>query len=177
MDYVRFTSSELEFEPGTKFWDRPFFSNIDKRAWRVVGAHDFTPLATHYVSRFERFAYDVETAMAALQAAWPSVRDAAEAGGRAAVWLLDQPDERQIGLLTVATLLPGGNPAEQASRSLAALEHAPSLAVHFSDRIALRPLFDRTSVNLSLWLPRSQLAGGVHSTFPTFPVHPLPEPA
>ncbi len=42
LNYMRFTSQELEFDPGTKFWNRPFFSNIDKRqrgAWiRRVGA-------------------------------------------------------------------------------------------------------------------------------------------
>ncbi len=172
---MRFTSEELEFEPGTKFWNRPFFSNIDKRAWHVVGAHDFTPLATHYVSRFERFTYEAETVMTALEAAWPAICDAAREGGRASVWLLNQPDERQVGLLTVATQLSGSNQAEQASRSLAALEHAESLASHVSSQIAVRPLFDRTSLNLSLWLPRSQRAGGDPSIFPTFPVHPLPQ--
>jgi len=180
LDYMRFTSEELEFEPGTKFWNRPFFSNIDKRAWHVVGAHDFTPLATHYVSRFERFAYEAETAMTAitaLEAAWPAIRDAARDGGRASVWLLIQPDERQVGLLTVATQLSGSNQAEQASRSLAALEHAESLTGILPSQIAVRPLFDRTSLNLSLWLPRSQRAGGNSSIFPTFPVHPLPQSA
>ncbi len=87
-DYMRFTSEELEFEPGTKFWDRPFFSNIDKRAWHVVGAHDFTPLATHYVSRCERFAYAAESAMTVLEAAWPAIRDAAQQAGLASIWLL-----------------------------------------------------------------------------------------
>lgn len=176
LDYMRFTSEELEFEPGTKFWNRPFFSNIDKRAWHVVGAHDFTPLATHYLSRFERFAYEAKSAASALEAAWPAVRDAASASNRASVWLLNQPEEQQIGLLTVATQLPGSNETERASRSLAALEHAESLAGLVSGQIAMRSLFDRTSLNLSLWLPRSRRAGGDPSIFPTFPVHPLPQP-
>jgi len=127
------------------------------------------------VSRFERFAYEAETAMTALEAAWPAIRDAAREGGRASVWLLNQPDEQQIGLLTVATQLSGSNQAERASRSLAALEHAESLASRFPSQIAIRSLFDRTSLNLSLWLPQSQRAGGDPSIFPTFPVHPLPQ--
>ena len=175
LDYMRFTSEELEFEPGTKFWNRPFFSNIDKRAWQVVGAHDFTPLATHYVSRFERFAYEGETATTVFEAAWPAIRDAARDGGRASIWLLNQPDERQVGLLTVATQLLGSDEADRASRSLAALEHTESLASCLLSQIAIRPLFDRTSLNLSLWLPLSQRAGGDPSIFPTFPLHPLPQ--
>ncbi|MGI4795465.1 MAG: hypothetical protein ACRYG8_15600 [Janthinobacterium lividum] len=175
LDYMKFTSEELEFEPGTKFWNRPFFSNIDKRAWHVVGAHDFMPLATHYVSRFERFAYEAETTVTALEATWPAIRNAAQEEGRASVWLLNQPDEQQISILTVATQLSAGNQAERASRSLTALEHAESLASRVSSQIAVRSLFDRTSLNLSLWLPRSQRAGGDPSIFPTFPVHPLPQ--
>ncbi|MYT29655.1 MULTISPECIES: hypothetical protein [unclassified Streptomyces] len=44
-DYEQFTSQELEFEPGVKFWDRPFFLGVDRRLWRVAGAEDFLPLA------------------------------------------------------------------------------------------------------------------------------------
>ena len=56
VDYHRFTT-ELELEPGMKFWDRPFFIGVDKHAWHVIGAYDFAPMATHYANRFERFAY------------------------------------------------------------------------------------------------------------------------
>lgn len=71
VDYMRFTTEELEFEPGVKFWKRPFFSNIDKRAWHVVGVHEFAPLATHFVSRFERFTYNAATTAKELESAWP----------------------------------------------------------------------------------------------------------
>jgi hypothetical protein len=60
VDYIRFTSEELELEPGVKFWDRPFFIGVDKHAWHVIGAHDFAPMATHYANRLERFAYKGE---------------------------------------------------------------------------------------------------------------------
>jgi len=174
LDYMRFTSEELEFEPGIKFWDRSFFTNIDKRAWQVVGAHDFTPLQTHYVSRFERFVYESESVTKALEAVWPVIRDAAEKEGSASIWLLIQPTERQIGLLTVGTQFPGNDEAERASRTLAELEHAESLSRLIPGEILVQPVFDRTSLNLSVWLPRSRSAGGDSSIFPTYPVHPLP---
>ena len=173
-DYVRFTTEELEFEPGVKFWERPFFSNIDKRAWHVVGAHEFMPLAMHYASRLERFGYGAEAQMRDLEAAWPAIRDAAQGEGLASVWLLVQPDEQQVGLLTVATRLAGADDADRASRSLAALEGRASLARHLPGEITMRGLFDRSSLNLSLWLPRSEQLGGDPSAFPTHPVHPLP---
>jgi NADPH:quinone reductase-like Zn-dependent oxidoreductase len=175
MDYVKFTSTELEFEPGVKFWDRPFFLDIDKHAWHVAGAHDFTPIAsTHYVSRLERFTYTGADIAGRLAAVWPTISEAAQAQGLASVWLLYQRDERQIGIVTVADQLKGSDDADTASRSLAALEHSKSLARFLPRELVSDKVFDRTSLNLTLWLPRSRAAGGAPSAFPTYPLHPLP---
>lgn len=177
MNYLRFTSTELEFEPGVKFWDRPFFSGVDKHAWHVVGAHDFVPLPTHYVSRLERFTYTGAGVADRLAGAWPTIRDAAAAQGLASAWLLVQPNEDQIGIVTVAARVASADDTDTASRSLATLEHSDSLAQLLPRELAPHKVFDRTSLNLSLWLPWSRNAGGVPSAFPTFPVHPLPEGA
>ena len=99
----------------------------------------------------------------------------AEAQGLASTWLLFQPDERQIGIVTVAARVAATGDADAASRSLAALKHTESLSRHLPRELALLKLFDRTSLNLSLWLPQSRSAGGAPSAFPTFPVHPLPQ--
>ena len=175
-DYMHFTAEELEFEPDVKFWERPFFSNIDKRAWHVIGAHDFMPLAMHYASRFERYSYTEASPARKLEAVWPALRDAAQEEGLAAIWLLLQPDEQQIGLLTVAAQLAGEDETDRASRSLAALEQRASLIRHLPGGIVTRKLFDRSSLNLSVWLPQSEPLGGDASVFLTYPVHPLPEP-
>jgi len=175
LEYMRFTTEELEFEPRVKFWDRPFFSNIDKRAWHVVGVHEFAPLVTHYVSRFERFTYNAAKSSKELEAAWPTVRAAAQAEGLASVWLLIQPDEQEIGLLTVATQLAGSDEVECASSSLAALERKDSLSRYFALHMSTKKIFDRTSLNVSIWLPQSKRLGGESSIFPSFPVHPIPE--
>jgi NADPH:quinone reductase len=176
VDYVKFTSTELEFEPGVKFWDRAFFLDIDKHAWHVAGAHDFTPMAsTHYVNRLERFTYTGADVGGRLAAVWPTISGAAEAQGLASVWLLYQPDERQIGIVTVAGRVKGSDDADTASRSLGALEHCKSLARFLPRELAPRKVFDRTSLNLTLWLPLSRAAGGAPSAFPTYPVHPLPD--
>ncbi len=175
-DYMRFTTQELEFEPGVKFWERPFFSNIDRRAWRVVGAHQFEPVAVHYASRIERFALKADATIDDLEAAWPSVRAAAKEEELAAIWLLADADERQVVLLSAAIRLPGGDDAKCASSSLAALEHGPSLVRHLTSHVEAQPLFDRASLNLAIWLPKSDALGGDACIFPTFPTHPLPAP-
>jgi NADPH:quinone reductase len=175
VDYLRFTSTELEFEPGVKFWDRPFFLGVDKHSWRVSGAHDFTPMGnTHYVNRLERFSYTGADAENRLAEAWPKIRAAAETQGLASAWLLFQPDEHQIGILTVADRVAGAHDADTASRSLAALEQSESVSRLLPPELAPHKVFDRTSLSLSLWLPWSRDAGGAASAFPTFPVHPLP---
>lgn len=177
LNYMYFTAEELEFEPGIKFWDRSFFSDIDKQPWHVIGAYEFTPLETHYAGRFERFSYDVIASESMLPSIWTTIRDTAENDGLACVWLLHQPDERQLGLLTVATQTPGTTAEESASISLSRLESKRSLSILFPAQLNVRKIFDRTSLNVSIWLPKSHALGGVPVIFPTFPVHPKPQTA
>ena len=176
VDYERFTE-ELELEPGVKFWERPFFIGVNKQAWHVVGAYDFAPMAVHFANRFERFAYTDEVSMDELHGRWPLMLEAAEDAGVASVWLLFQPAERQIGILTVIAQVPGADAEKSASDSMEVLECMGSLSRQLCGLVELRKVFDRSSLNLSLWLPWSRRAGGDAAAFPTFPVHPLPQPA
>ncbi|MEV0444516.1 hypothetical protein AB0I84_29245 [Streptomyces spectabilis] len=160
LDYERFTSQELEFEPGVKFWSRPFFLDVERYVWRVAGAHNFAPLDTHRVSRFERLRYEGD-AEAALDRAWARVRDEAEGRGLGGVWLLHQPEHRLIGLHTIAA----------AADELA----GPSwLGPLLPAALRAEPVFDRVSALLSLWLPKSRHAGGAPSAYPMSPPLPLP---
>ena len=177
VDYLRFTTEELELEPGVKFWNRPFFFGVDKHAWHVVGAHDFAAMASHYANRLERFTYTDDISTDDLRAIWPRLRSAAQEENLASVWLLLQPDEHQIGLLTVIAQTSGTSAAELASNAIADLERKDSLSRCFSECLRAQKIFDRTSLNLSLWLPWSRRAGGDPTAFPTFPLHPLPQPA
>lgn len=173
-DYMHFTSEELEFEPGVKFWDRPFFSNIDRRAMRVVGAYDFMPVSRHYASRVERFDLAGGTTLEDLRSAWLPLRDAASNDGLAGMWLLTDEEGRQVTLLTTVTQLPCEDVADQASLSLARLERGQSLSRHLGERIRPQATMDRSSLNLAIWLPRSEALGGDACIFPTYPTHPLP---
>jgi hypothetical protein len=176
VDYNTFTSKDLEFEPGVKFWDRPFFLGVDRHVWRVTGAYDFAPLATHYVSRLERWRYTGGNPQRLLEAAWPTVRENAR-WRLASVWLLFQPEEKQIGILTVAAKADGRDPADAAARSVTALERAESTGQFLPAELSAEKVFDRTSLILTTWLPLSRLAGGAPSAFPAAPVHPLPRVA
>jgi hypothetical protein len=176
-DYNTFTSLELEFEPGVKFWDRPFFLDVDRHIWRVTGAHDFTPLATtHYTSRLERWIYAGDNLERQLEQAWPKIRENAGRQGLASIWLMFQPEEMQIAILTVAAKADGRDPADAASRSVAALERTASAGRFLPAELGTEKVFDRTSLILAMWLPRSRLAGGAPSAYPAAPVYPLPQP-
>jgi hypothetical protein len=177
VDYNTFTSTELEFEPGVKFWERPFFLGVDRHVWRVTGAYDFTPLATHYVNRFERWTYTGANAERLLEQVWPTVRETAGWQGLASAWLLFEPEEEQIGILTVAAKADGGDLADAASRSVTALQQIESAGRFLPAELGVQKVFDRTSLILAMWLPKSRLAGGAPSAFPAAPVHPLPRVA
>ena len=143
---------------------------------RVTGAHDFTPLATtHYTNRFERWTYTGENVQQLLEPVWPTVREDAGRQGLASVWLLFQPEQRQIGILTVAAKADGRDPADAASRSVTALEQAESVGRFLPAELGVEEIFDRTSLILAMWLPQSRLAGGAPSAYPAAPVHPLPQ--
>jgi hypothetical protein len=175
LDYDRFTSSELEFERGVKFWDRPFFLDVDRHNWRLAGAHDFTPMAsTHHVSRLERWAYHEGDAASALAVVWPKVRADAEAQGLASVWLMFQPEERQIGILKVAARMPDGDLNMATSRALTRLERTESVGRFLPGKLGAYRVFDRTSLILTTWLPLSRRAGGDSVSFPVSPPMPLP---
>jgi hypothetical protein len=175
--YNTFTGEELEFEPGVKFWDRPFFLGVDRHVWRVTGAYDFAPLATHFASRFERWTYTGLNPERLLQPLWPTVCENAAWQGLASVWLLFQPEEEQIGILTMAAKADGGDPADVAARSLTALEQTESVGRFLPAELGAEKVFDRTSLILTMWLPLSRLAGGAPVAFPAAPVHPLPQVA
>ena len=117
-----------------------FFIDVDKHARHVVGAYDFTPISTHYAHRFERFVYTDETSIADLKPIWLEVLEAAGKVGVASGWLLFQPDEHQIGLVTVIAQVPADDAPKSASSSIAALEDLDSLSDLFrSARCSIAP--------------------------------------
>ncbi|WP_417528957.1 hypothetical protein [Marinomonas shanghaiensis] len=176
LEYKRFTSEELEFEPNVKFWDRPFFLNVDRHIWRVAGAHDFKPLATtHHVNRFERWSIEGDDVEQVLKNVWPSIRDEAEAMGLSSAWLMYQPEESQIAIVTVAQMHDVTDTAEAVNLALNELQSMPSLGRLLPAELKADKLFDRTSPILALWLPQSRLAGGQPSTHPLVPAFPAPQ--
>jgi len=174
-NYEKFTSQELEFEPSVKFWSRPFFLNVQRYIWRVVGAHDFKPMATsHHVVRFERFSTDHANLEQVLKEVWPTIRDKAEALGLSSVWLLFNQDEHQVGIVTVAERKDTGDKVIDSYKALANLENLISFSELLPIQLKLTRLFDQTNSILAQWLPLSRIAGGEPSAHPMSPPLPVP---
>jgi hypothetical protein len=159
----------------TTFWNRPWFIKPVRFAWRVAGAHDLAPIATHDLNRFERYAVPdagVEARAAELFAGLVERAGRLELGH---VSLMYQPEHRLIGVLTAASREGHRPPSADAIRhSAEALPLRGSVADAALERLGARKIFDRTSLNLTIWLPLSERAGGAPAIWPNSPPIPLP---
>ncbi|KAK5163328.1 uncharacterized protein LTR77_010701 [Saxophila tyrrhenica] len=171
--YKRWTTEEFEVdEPRVKFWEREMFES--RRSWvrRVVEAWNFRPVGEHAVGKVEQWRYEGEDAEVALHEAWPLVKSEAEKQGAAAIWLLHGGKEKIVGIQLAFPKVTGKVDQESARRSLAAAEQHPSLEQFLPKALRYERIFRRTSLLLTLWLPRSRAAGGKELTIPLYPVVP-----
>lgn len=163
--------AEREFVvDGVPFFKRPFFLNPVVLVWQVIGAQDFQPLDTaHSCIRFERWAVEDERIASRLPAAWTALQARAAQQGCASLWLLHNPEHRQVGLVTVSSQ----RPAAGASASQPPADPGESLGTLVEEGGGVRKLFDRTSWVLTIWLPH----GGSAETAALWPSSPpLPRP-
>jgi hypothetical protein len=162
---------------GTKFFERPYFIDPIFFAWHVIGAHDFKPIAeSHKVIRFERWSGSGD-ARAALERAWPDLRDEAQSRGLASAWLLYNPEHQQIGVISVADVVGSSGPADPDAMSLRALESAPSLGFAFQEQRSSAKAFDRTSWVLTIWFPLRPGEPVEPALWPNSPPLPAPVPS
>lgn len=174
--YFKWTQEELEFEPGIKFWDREIFGKVDKHIWKVAGAHDFAPVETHGVNRFERWSYAAEPkdAHRILKELWPTLREKAREAMLGTAWLLDQPDEKKLAIFVTGQDAQKDQDVEKLASSVDRLARMRSLGDLLPTELGLQKLFDRTSPIFSTWLPLSRQLGGAPVANPSSPAWPLP---
>ena len=182
-DYDRWGTDEFEVdglgEPPKKekFWSRSMFKDVQRRTWGVIGAYNFTLPDQHAVVRFERWTYtdsvEDDNAIALLKQAYESIRETARSRGVGSVWLLVRPRERLIGMVTTTPrAADGDNSVESGNLAIVELEQQPSLGAHLPSLLDPVVVYNRTSLLLTIWMPTSRLAGGVHQTTPNFPLLP-----
>jgi hypothetical protein len=168
---------EAKVFPGeqTTFWKRPFFFNTVRFAWRVIGAHDLAPITTHDLNRFERYSILDAKFEARLPELFPAFLEAARRLDLAHVSLMFEPEHNLVGVLTAAAREGRQPPRFKAVRfSTDPLAERGSVSDARLSELGARKIFDRTSLNLAVWLPLSEQAGGAPAIWPNSPPIPLP---
>ena len=173
--YSDFLEAKVFPSEETTFWKRPFFFNTVRFPWRVTGAHDLAPITTHDLSRFERYSVPDAKLEAHLPELFPAFLEAARRLDLAHVSLMFQPEHNLVGVVTTAAREGRQAPSlETVRRSTDALALRGSVSAARLTELGGRKLFDRTSLNLAVWLPLSEQAGGAPAIWPNSPPIPLP---
>lgn len=171
-DYVRWASHEFEVgDPKVKFAEQPMFESFTGQVWKVIGAHSFAPIEAHAITRLQQWNCSNADAEARLRALYPDLRTAAEALGAASIWLLHHPDDNSVGM-QLGFKKGGSADHVDATRTLETAREQTELSDMLSSNLDLTLSFDRTSVLLTLWLPKSRAAGGSELTIPYHPMVP-----
>jgi hypothetical protein len=173
--YRDFLETKVFPSEQTTFWKRPFFFNTVRFAWCMAGAHDLAPITIHDLNRFERYSLPDKKIEARLPELFPAFLEAARRLDLAHVSLMFQPERNLVGVLTAAA-----REGRQASSfdtvrlSIDALALRGSVSEARLTELGARKIFDRTSLNLAIWLPLSQQAGGAPAIWPNSPPIPMP---
>lgn len=171
-DYARWVRDDFEVgEPKTKFLKQPLFESAIARIWKIIGAHSFAPIQEHAVGRLQYWSYENADGEAILRKHYEELKGAAEKQGAAAFWLMFNPEEKLFGI-QLAFKKEQGNDEVSARRSLAVVAEKPGLGRGVFEELRAKPVFDRISLFLTLWLPQSRAAGGCELLIPNYPVVP-----
>jgi hypothetical protein len=170
-DYARWACEEFEVgEPKVKFPEQPMFKSFEGQTWKVIGAQSFAPIQEHAIARLQTWSSSEPDTEDKLQTLYTKLKSEAENEGVASVWLLYDPDTEEVGLQLGFKRHGAAEPAA-ALRDLQAASMS-TLGDWLSQQLPAKPLFDRTSVLLTLWLPKSRAAGGSELAIPYYPVVP-----
>ena len=141
----------------------------------MTGAHDLAPITTHDLNRFERYSVPDAKFEVRLPELFPAFLEAARRLDLAHVSLMFQPEHNLVGVLTAAAREGRRAPSFEAVRlSTDALALRGSASEAWLTELGARKIFDRTSLNLAIWLPLSERAGGAPAIWPNSP--PIPAP-
>ncbi|KAF4947101.1 hypothetical protein FSARC_14049 [Fusarium sarcochroum] len=171
-EYWDWTTNVFEGEPGVKFWSLPLFKSSKRFIWQVIGATNFAPVDVHAVGRFQRWSYDGSNVEEELKRVYPELKKKAKEQGAVAFWLLHHPEEKQICIQLAFPKVEGADPLTVGHESLAYATSQAALDSLFPSSIKATKLVDRTSLFITIWLPKSRLEGGVHYSHPTYPTLP-----
>ncbi|KAF5019233.1 hypothetical protein F66182_8774 [Fusarium sp. NRRL 66182] len=156
-------------DPETTYWKQPLFTSVDAWVWKVIGAHNFTPVDQHGIGRLQRWSYHHVGVESILTQLYPLLKDAAESRGAGSFWLLHRPQDRTVAV-HMSFPKPESSDDETIREAVEDVAKKRSVATLFPEVLETEVLFDRTSVYHAVWLPMTEGGKGVKVVCPNFPV-------
>ncbi|KAM0337497.1 hypothetical protein ACHAPQ_003068 [Fusarium lateritium] len=167
--YEDWTTNDFEVgEPKTTYWKQPLFKSVNAFTWKVIGAHNFTPVDEHGIGRMQRWTYHHVGVESILTQLYPVLKDAAEKRGAGAFWLLHRPEDQMIGV-HMSFPKPEESGDEALHEAVEEVAKQSSLAAVFPDAFEMEILADRTSIYYAIWQPLAEDVKGVKVVSPHFP--------
>ena len=139
----------------------------------MTGAYDLAPITTHDLNRFERYSVPEAKFEPRLPELFPAFLEAARRLDLAHVLLMFQPEHNLVGVLTAAAPEGRQAPSFETVR-LSTDASRGSVSEARLTELSAQKIFDRTSLNLAVWLPLSEQAGGAPAIWPNSPPIPVP---
>src|SRR5262249_52494409 len=133
------------------------------------------PIATHDLNRFERYSVPDAKFEARLPELFSAFLEAARRLDLAHVSLMFQPEHNLVGVLTTAAR--EGRQVPRFETISLSTDPLPWRGWVWEGRLTdlgAQKIFDRTSLNLAVWLPLSEQAGGAPAIWPNSPPIPVP---
>ncbi|CAG7558246.1 unnamed protein product [Fusarium equiseti] len=155
-------------DPETTYWKQPLFTSVNSWTWKVIGAHNFTPVEDHAIGRWQRWTYHHVGVGDILTQLYPVLKDAAEKRGAGSFWLLHRPEDKMIGV-QMSFPKPEESGDEALLQEVEAVAGEKSVADVFPDALEAEVLMDSTSVYFAVWKPMEENANGVTVACPNFP--------
>jgi hypothetical protein len=137
---------------GLLFAEQPWVANMRGFVGKVVGAHDFKPLATSHASQriqvWQLKDNDVESLAAK---AWPKVLRYGKEAGLASVWLGVDPSTQSLALVSVASR--SADRSQRDYKMLRELNESSLVNETLPELTSAHVVVDKTMWVITIWLP------------------------
>ena len=151
-------------------FDRPDFTEISTRIYRVIGAHDFKDIhSAQIVYRTEIWNSDDKGLEDKLLKLWPALRDRAESENKSSLWLLHNAEAGEVALVTV---IDRTGPYSKSDLDYATLDRAQSTPSYGEEWKWAKKTFDRSHWVYAVWFPNNNHVSDKSPLWPNSP--PLP---
>ena len=160
---------------GVLILEREDFAEVSAGVHRVIGAYDFKDVHSAQVAyRTEIWDSSDTNCEDKLANLWPQLRDRAAEEGKSALWLMHDPKQNRVILVSVFDRVGEYSETELDYQTLAAVERADSYGKEWA---WAEKSFDRSHWVFTIWFPNTGNSTDKPPLWPNSPPLPAPEDA